>query len=65
MSKRKKQKQYRLSDLVAIAEQLGGRIKFDLIPIEMIRPQMLDKGSPEIAVEVGKKPRRGSSRRSN
>lgn len=42
--------EYRLSDLVAMAEQLGGRVRVELIPIEMIRPEPPpppNKGNPE------------------
>lgn len=46
IKKRKKRRQYSIDDLVAIAEQLGGRVRVELVPIEVIRPQLLDPPVP-------------------
>lgn len=37
---RKRPRQYRLSDLVEIARQMGGRISFALVPAEMMAPRV-------------------------
>lgn len=33
----KVKREYTIDDLAAIAEQLGGRLRFEIIPVEMMR----------------------------
>ena len=51
---KKKQRVYRLSDLLAIAEQLNARVHFQLVPAEL----MCDKGAPEKPQDVPVKRRK-------
>lgn len=40
MKREKKQRQYRLSDLAAMAEQLGCRVRLEIVPKELFEPRV-------------------------
>lgn len=48
MNKPKRKRVYRLSDLVDIAEQLGGRIQLDIMPVEASGITRPSKPDPEL-----------------
>jgi hypothetical protein len=61
--RKKRQREYRLSDVQAMVEQLGGRLHLSIVPRELIVPKSMYEPKPSEQPPARQRPKTGAKQR--